>query len=223
MDIARSLLTPALALTLALVPACEDDADLPPTEQGEDAESDPEAPEDDPSAPSDPPSNWSTLSTDDAPTALHVYANGSETNAGTGASLKLTYRNGAGTYSCTVAGVSSGQTASCTPSKTSTTTNKDVDLFWIAFATSSNTDGLRFSTVAATINGTKQSLEEFSVDATNGDFFEVECTGCSYVPVSDYYYDCGSCYLDGNNHTSCVNAKIEMSKGANSTFCVDYD
>jgi len=155
--------------------------------------------------PPEPPANWNTPpNTSSAPTVLEVYANGAGSGSGTGASLKLTYVNKAGTYACTISGgVPSGTTRTCVPSKSSDSASSDYDRFYITFTNSSNSDGLRYSTVRVTINGTSYAVNEFSpANATDGEF---TCQGC------DAWGLCGSCWLDGAGHGKCVSVELSMT------------
>ena len=102
-------------------------------------------------------------------------------------------------------------TASCTPTKTDTWTSDNLDRFRLSFATSSNTDGLRFSTVSAKINGVTYSRETFIISDDPVDS-NMECSGCKWCTDCLWWSDCGSCYLDGNNHSDCINVQIMMDK-----------
>jgi len=63
-----------------------------------------------------------------------------------------------------------------------------------------NSDGLRYSTVRITIDGTSYAVNEFSPDSTvDGEFTGQGC---------DAWGLCGSCWLDGAGHGKCVSVKL---------------
>ncbi len=188
----------ALFIPTLLLPACDaDEAENP------DPDAD-VAPEDDFEEPAEPPSNWTKLNTSTAPTKLEVYANGAGAGSGTNASLEVKYINKAGTYGCTLSsGVPAGTTRTCVPSMLSTTASSDEDRFLVGFSNSNNSsDGLRYSTVRVTLNGTSYAVNEFKPDSSIvGDF---DCQGCDVLGY------CGSCWLDGAGHGKCLKVKLTM-------------
>lgn len=162
---------------------------------------DPNAPDNDPGS---PPANWSKLYTTDTPTWIGIYVQNNSSSA-TGSTLKLSYINKSGTYSCTINGATNAQTTGCTPSLTSTYTTTGEDKFYLAFADDADSsDGLRFSGVKVTLNGTTYSKDTFDL-YDDADKDDLSCTSCNLA-----YDNCGSCWIDGDAN-GCVEAKIPMN------------
>jgi hypothetical protein len=165
-----------------------------------------------------PPSNWNTVSTTDAPTELRVSAHASS-NSGTADNLTLAYRNKSGTYSCTITtDIADGETASCTPTQSSTNTHSDYDYFYVKYTDKDNSfaydDGLRASKVTVTFEGasTAYSLTSFTYSGSG-----IKCEGCFLGQ------DCNSCWLDGDGQGDCLELRANMRSSEDINInCIDH-
>lgn len=196
----RSLLTWYVISPLLCLSCSGDDGDPTPEPTptpAVDTDQDPGADEVETPAPEP---NWVTLSTSGTPTKLTVKAYDSS-DAGTTHPLTLKYRNKSGTWTCNISGgVTAGSSASCTNiTQSSTETSNTEDNFYVGYSGSSNTDGLLFTALTVTINGSNYSVSVFA-EQTN----KVTCKDCESVN------GCSSCWIDGDGHNDCTQVKVLM-------------
>lgn len=150
-----------------------------------------------------PEPNWSTLSTSGTPTKLTVKSYDSS-DAGTTHPLTLKYRNKSGTWTCSISGgVAKNSSASCTSITQSSTETQSTDQFYVGYAGADDSDGLLFTALTVTINGSSYSVSTFTEETNN-----VTCKDCEGAR------GCSSCWIDGDGHNECTQVKVEMETAA---------
>lgn len=126
--------------------------------------------------------------------------------------IALEYCNSAGFYVCYLNGIADGATASCTPTKSDNPLRCSTDQFSVSYTFPPYTDGLRVTTIGATVNGTSYSVEKF----TNA-YVKLDCSGCS---GSFDNANCNACWIDSDDHGKCLTMQVTMDSYGTAT-CSD--
>lgn len=154
-----------------------------------------------------------TLHTSVVPTQLSLTAN-EESSSGTTEWLSLQYCNSLGTSFCLIQGISGNETKSCTPALGFSGTTCSTDVLEVGFVSTTATDGLRVTTLSATVSGTTYTLTQFN----NTTQRTLDCSGCS---GSRDNKNCNACWIDTDDHYQCRKMQVYMDT-SNTTTCGAY-